>query len=70
MPRLRFTQGDIVADAIVNPLDDGCFRAVVSISDASGRSQLFRAEPTLCDEDDALAQASALAQHLLKRMQN
>lgn len=70
MQRLRFTKGDLIADAFVNPLDDGCFRGLVSISDASGDARVYRAEPTQPDEGDALAQASALAQHLLKRLEN
>jgi hypothetical protein len=72
MPELRFTKGDIVANAFVNALDDGRFRGLVLISRGATRenARVFRAEPALDSESEALEQAGALAQHLLKRLEN
>lgn len=73
MPELRFTKGNIVASAFVNALDDGRYRGLVLIShDGEQRNdaRVYRAEPALDSESEALEQAGALAQHLLKRYEN
>lgn len=73
MPELRFTKGDIVANAFVNALDDGRFRGLVLISRLNREDEdarVYRAEPTLESESEALEQAGALAQHLLRRYEN
>ena len=73
MPELRFTKGDMVASAFVNALEDGRYRGLVLLSRDGGGSddaQVYRAEPTLDSESEALEQAGALAQHLLKRYEN
>ena len=73
MPELRFTKGDIVANAFVNALDDGRFRGLVLISRTNRGDEdarVYRAEPTLDSESEALEQAGALAQHLLRRYEN
>jgi len=73
MPELRFTKGDMVANAFVNALDDGRYRGLVLISHGGERrddARVYRAEPTLDSESEALEQAGALAQHLLKRYEN
>jgi hypothetical protein len=73
MPELRFTKGDIVANAFVNALEDGRFRGLVLISHGGvddERARVYRAEPALDSESEALEQAGALAQHLLQRYNN
>lgn len=73
MSPLRFTKGEMIANAFVNALDDGSFRGLVSLSYRDGdlsNSRVYRADPPLESESEALEQASALAQHLLKRYEN